>query len=320
MADNVEGAVFETRQIMERYARPAELTVTEPEAGLARVVLVPDGMTPFDPEAYFARYRERPLHRSGEAVVEDLDSLTLHVNRFKDEASALYAWVQGEPGMLALYDYHEPTATAEAEDHNGARFCRHRCRYAFPLSEEWHHWMRFNATGMSQEKFAEFLEDRAMDLLPAPANLKAERPPGDFGDRTGDEWLAHVLAQLRVKLASPNELVTLSRELSVLVEAKVASKAKLQSGETQIVYEETHRGEGGEAVTIPGAFLIGIPFFVGGARYRVLARLRYRPGREGLSFFYELHDVRRSLEHAVRDSAKRVAAATGLPLIFGRPE
>ncbi len=71
---------------------------------------------------------------------------------------------------------------------------------------------------------------------------------------------------------------------------------------------------------MPGAFLVAIPVFKGGAPYQIPARLRYRVREKSITWFYELHGVDRVFDHAFSEACAKAANDTGLPLFLGAPE
>ncbi len=71
---------------------------------------------------------------------------------------------------------------------------------------------------------------------------------------------------------------------------------------------------------LPPVFLIGIPVFEAGARYRLEARLRmqFKEGRPLFSFLLtQVEAVKRDAFDEVRG---RVLKETGLPVFAGKPE
>lgn len=249
-------------------------------------------------------YLERPERREGVARMHTLASFSAHVNRFKDDQSALFAdRNDGTPRLLAVLDYH----TANDENGEGhARFGRHLSAYAFPLSDEWKAWQDSNDGEWSQEDFAEFLEDRVQDVAD-PAEGVGERA-GEFSRLVGCQF------------ATPSRLLELSRGISVKVNASIKQVVRLASGETTVAFSTEHADERGEPLRIPGAFLINIPVFRGDDRYQVCARLRYRMSGQRLVWSYSLSKTDAIFEDAFTRAAQQAQTDTGLPLFFGLPE
>lgn len=246
------------------------------------------------------KLRTRPQRRKGTAHLQTLGSLIDHVNRFKSESSVLFANPdQSTPSLTAVLNYHEAGATSPAS------FGDHRGVYRFPLSDEWTAWQRSNEQKFTQEDFAAFIEDRILDV----AN------PTSAGDS-----VLEFCATIGATLASPSRLMDLSRGLQVHVSAKAVQATNLSTGEGQITYTEEHKDSAGGKLGVPGAFLLAIPVFKGGAPYQVPVRLRYRLREGTITWFYSLYRTDKVFEHAFEEASKTAAEATGLPLFVGSPE
>ncbi|QRM55120.1 DUF2303 family protein [Sinorhizobium sp. BG8] len=240
-------------------------------------------------------WRTRPERKIGTAAVATLESFVELVNRHRLSTSAIFAETDWQkPSLTAVIDYH-----AAAVPDNG----KHRILYSFPQSEEWKVWTAVHGKAMDQASFAEFIEDHAHDLA-APDTLE-------------EETFAKMFS---AKVAFPNDLVVLSRGLQINAEVRVKNAIKLQSGESQIVFEEDHKNADGQPISVHGVFVINIPIFHGGEATRIPVRLRYklRDGVIAWTFvlfrpdLYITEEVRRALEFAARE--------TELPKFEGRPE
>lgn len=288
----------------------------------ATVLIVPKGKEVKSLKPFLDEYLPAPERKKGAAMLTTLDSLIAHVNRFKDDESAVFAMDdRAAPSITAVLDYHKSGA-------GSARFGGHRANYTFPLSDEWKAWMGQNGKAMGQGEFAEFMEDRIADVLAPPANLDrvlgeeiTDRDTGgDFDDRTPDEQLAYLAKLLKGQFAGPSTMVSLSRGLAVHADERVQQAVTLENGTVNVQWETQHNDAGGNRLTVPNLFLIGIPVFRLGARYRIAVRLRYRLGQGSIKWFYELyrHDV--VFDDAFREACERVQKETALPLFYGTPE
>lgn len=242
------------------------------------------------------QFRTRPERRKGSARVNTIASLIDLTNRHKDDGSVVFADIDAAaPSVFSVFDYHQKDLTP--------RYGTHRAVYAFPLSDEWKAWLAKDAASMTQGDWAAFIEDHIADLS---APLDAER--SEF------ERL------FQTKIATPADLVTLSRGLQISVESKVRDFRTLQSGEVEISYEEVHKDGSGQKLVVPGLFVLNIPLFVDAERTRILARLRYRKANGSIVWFYQLYRAKQELRAAMRLEAERVASETSLPLFEGTPE
>ena len=245
-------------------------------------------------------YRTAPERKRGIATLNEPSSFVAHVLRMKDEGTELFAKIDREaPRITAIYDYHEKDGSP--------RYCEHRAIYPFPLSEEWKIWSKLNgeAHAMDQRDFAEFIEDRQPDL----------EPPSSAGEQT-----RKYVDALDCELATPGKIIALSRGLSVTVDHEMVSAVRLGSGELQMVFKETHKGVNGEPLSVPGAFLIAIPFFVGGDTMVIPVRLRYRASQGSVRWWYQLALIDVLFREAIDLEIAKINDAVGLTAFIGSPE
>lgn len=242
-------------------------------------------------------FRDVKARRKGTARAETLESFVDLINRHKDDQSALFgkcSWP--EPRITAVLNYN-------AADAEGVRPADHRIVYSFPLTDEFKAWIGLNAKPMEQEVFAAFLEEHCAELA-APED----------GERTLYERL------FSEKMATPSELVMLSRHLEVFVSAKAKQGVRLQTGERQVEFVEEHQNSKGEKITIPGIFMVSVPAFVDGEVVRIPARLRYRIAGGDIKWFYQLYRWESFLREQVEHDLDKAAKATELPAYEGSPE
>lgn len=242
-------------------------------------------------------WRQHPERKTGTAQVDTLNSFVDLTNRHKTADSAIFANTDWKaPALTAVIDYH----AVEGAD---ARWLKHRVHYAFPLSEQWKTWVATNGKPMGQADFAQFIEDNIADLS-SPEALEVT----DYE------------AKFATKIATPSELVALSRGLAVRVESKVASNVVLQSGEGQIVWDEAHQGADGKSLKVPGLFMLSIPLFHMGETQRVPVRLRYRIREGSTLWFYQIYRPDVAVTERVLEDYEDATTKTSLPGFIGKPE
>lgn len=267
-----------------------------------RAIVLPSGKRVESLKPIFDQYRTAPERKRGTAKLTSLDSFVDHVNRHKDGNTVIFASEDPRsPGLTAVFDYNEQGPTG------APRFGQHRAHYPFPLSDEWIAWMKAAANPMSQAAFADFLEDRIVDVLD-PTDTKIGDSITDFA------------AQLGIDLASPQRLMTLARGLSVNVNATVKNSINLTSGEGQIAFSETHVNEQGVTLRVPGGFAIGIPVFRLGIGYQIPVRMRYRVSEGKVTWTVGMQRTDHVFADAIAEAAAKAKAGTELPLFFGAPE
>ncbi|HEX7853817.1 MAG TPA: DUF2303 family protein [Sphingobium sp.] len=295
--------IQQVRKLVEEYYVPTTITVKDPLTGAeAPAELGRDGVSAI-PATVFNDYLRGPRLRSGTASFTKIEGLIDHVNRFKDLGSALFAVDDRKaPSITAVLDYHNAGAGS------APRFGKHRSLFQFPLSDEWTAWVEKDGQAMDMKDFAEFLEDRIIDVLPL---LDEDGIPED---------LQKFISLCGGTVATPEKLIELSRGLHVHENSAVTQAINLSTGEGQISFQSEHVDSAGNQLKVPGLFLLAIPVFKGGMLYRIAARLRYRKAPGGLVFFYELWRTDRTFDHAFNEACERVQVETGLPLLFGKPE
>lgn len=251
-----------------------------------------------DVSRLFEPYRQFPACKTGTATAQTFEAFAALTNRHKTDHSVIFADADWRaPSFTTIVDYHH------AENGGQADFGKHRIHYKFPLSEEWKAWVKMDGEPMKQRDFAYFLEDRVPELT-APTDAERIWMERDFN----------------ATIATPNQLIELSRGLQVNVEAKVKAHHVLQSGEAQIAFDETHQGADGKPVKVPGLFMLQLaPFFMGD-KIRMPVRLRYRVAGGDIIWFYQLYRPDLAITEHVRATLFEARDKTGLPAYEGVPE
>ncbi len=283
---------------------PRVLTVTDAGGRRADVVATRDAEGAWElhgVKPLLDVYNVLPDRRRGSAMLSDLASFVAHVNRFKSSASAIFADDDRKaPRLVGVLDYHPAGGIEEAD------WCGHRAIYTFPLSDAWKAWIEVDRRPVGQQAFAEWVEARILDIAdPAVATTAARATATALGD---------------LQLAAPARLLDLSRGLALRAGVAVKNVVNLQTGEMQVGYVTEHTDASGAPLKVPGAFVVAIQVFRGGALYHLVARLRYRLKDGSLSWFYELHGAERVFDHAFAEAIDTAGKNTGLPVFVGTPE
>ena len=264
-------------------------------------VMVPKGMDLRSIKFLIDEYRDCPERREGTARLDSLESFIEWSLRFKQERSAIFASGKshGDASLTAVIDYHAAGADGEPS------FCKHRGVYSCPASDEWLAWLGKDGKPMSQSDFADFIEDHLTDIANPAAKLK-----------TIDTFAE----QHAVKIATPSQMLDLSKGLEVNVGRKVVQRVSQQSGEARLSFEESHSGSNGQPLSIPGAFALLIPVFRCGGLYPIPIRLRYRIKDTEVLWTFTMHRADRVFQHAFDEACEQAASGTELPLYRGKPE
>jgi len=301
MTDQREETASSAEAIIEAVERLSEVNTIDLGGGKA-VLAVPNGKSLHPVKSYLDEYLPRPERATGTVSLSRLDSFIEHAKRHRVTESVLFC-DERAPKLVVVYnDHHQASEDCTAGPAGFGDFC---AVYNFPLSEEWQAWQRAAASPMSLAEFAEFLEDRIIDVL----------DPADAGDLA-----AEMAKKLGITYASPSALMQLSRGLSVHVKHKVAEHRNLSSGEAQLQFTEEHSDTQGNQLSVPGGFVVSIPVFHHGPRYRLPVRLRYRIHGGTTAWSVALHRSDLAREDALDESVNRAAKEAELPVFYGTPK
>lgn len=219
------------------------------------------------------RLLPQPQRRSGCTHVQDQAGFITIFNRYKNDDSTMVYADRKEGVFKAVFNDHSPQGTGWRD---------HVCAYACPKSNEWKAWLDKDGVKMTQEDFAQFIEQNLVDIV--------------------DPSSAHMLE--------------ISRELVARKSANFSSSIRLSNGSHQFAYDEDIKGSTKSGnLEVPETFKIGIPVFLNGEGYGINARLRYRIKEQSLQMWYELirpHDV---YEDAFNEIHASITEATGMELV-----
>lgn len=276
--------------------------------GSVPVASVPQGRSLLSVRGFMEEYLDRPLRRRGLATVLSARAFVDLVNRFRGASSAVFADPDPKaPSLTAVFNYHEK-GTTEAVDEGTAEpgWCDHRAKLACRMSEEWKAWTSIHAKPLSQQDFAEFLQDRIADCV--------------IVDSAKETPIAEMVEQLQARLGGPIQLMKLARGLEVKQGLAVKNAITLETGELQVSFIETQADANGGPITTPNLFFITIPVFYAGAAYRIAVRLRYRVRGSDVVWSFHLYRADKVFEHAFDELMEKVRADTELPVFVGAQE
>lgn len=249
----------------------AEASILPLDAGEHLGITLPPGWTfeTLDTE----RQLLNPKRARGTILVHDADSFVAAVQhrQLPDIDPVVYSSEAGStPSLVAVLDDDRGTLPGWRE-------------YAVSLdlrpTPEWRHWVDNDGSMVSQEAFAEHIEDGINELQePAAADM-----------------------------------LEIAQSFHATVNAGVKAGVRLASGQVQIRYEEEIDASAGTNGTllIPQTLTLAIAPFVGAARYKMTARFRYRLNRGELRLGYKLDRPHEVLRAAFRDIKE--AVVEGLP-------
>ncbi|MCI2958204.1 YfdQ family protein [Agromyces atrinae] len=267
------------------------------EAG--NVFALPDGLG----EVAIAdtdEYAANPRHRRGTRTVLDAESFVNYVNRHKSAGTEIYADTPTSK-VRAILDSHEASGGPTG-------WQKHTLDLSLEHTKAWKAWNEHdlgqNPRGwFDQQEFAEFIEDRALDVI-EPEHAR---------------------------------LIEIATTFEAKQNADFGSAVRLDNGEVKFEYTETVAAKAGQkgSIEIPKQLRLAIRPYIGGPIYFVFAQFRYRVAPSGLRLGYALERPENILEAAfsdivteiregktVKTESEQNVAHEGVgevPIFYGRP-
>lgn len=226
-----------------------------------------------------------PDYRADNLTTHDLSSFIDHVKRYVSKDTVILSAqpvIDGNEAtysMNAMIDYHP-----EGDDVTKAGAKKHVIRYLAEMHARATRWLRHERNWLSQADFAAFVEDNLSDLVV----LEGFTP--QFGSA----------------VATPADMLTLSRGLEVRVNQTVRNHSRLASGEVALVFSTENTKQDGSELNVAEWFGIRIPLFIGTVPVVLPVRLRYKVREGEIKFQFLFHDFDRVLEATVLDAVSRV--------------
>ena len=254
----------------------ADAFIAETELGDQSIpyVLVPSDCKVQDLENLFPT----PSRPKGTIKYRDMQSFcrAVEAQKGEDVSETLLYGNLFEPSFYAVFNDHNYCAPGWRD---------HRATYDCPLSVEWKLWLGANKRVMSQEVFAQFIEDNAPDCVTPDAAT----------------------------------MIEIARTLEAKKKVNFASGIRLSNGQNELTYEEEITGTASKGkIPLPELFTIGISVLEGGPRYALNARLRYRITDKGmLTIWYDLERPHKVLEDAAKQVWAAIEEATKLTIYNG---
>jgi uncharacterized protein YfdQ (DUF2303 family) len=269
---------------------PAEQRVIEMAAGADGPVLVlalkDEGQTwELQDKAmeFLEENRRAPRERTNHPTFREQSSFEDYVNRFKGADSVLFA-DDTKSRVVAVFDYHPAGA-----DQFAAGWGRHQAEYTCPYDPSWVAWAAADGKAMPQEELASFLDERSVDLVASDSGAGGE-------------------------LAAPTDVIMLCRKLHVVTKGTITRNVNETTGEYELVNKLEHVEQ---STRIPKGFVIGVPVYVGGERYRVEVRLRFRVVEGRPLFTLAIQQKAETLRDAFKAVHETAGNETGLPVYVG---
>jgi uncharacterized protein YfdQ (DUF2303 family) len=231
-------------------------------------------------------YLDLPRRKRGTVSVRDVASFAQYHGKHAGEHSEVFA------------DLDAATITAVLNAHaaDGADWQDHRVTLTMVKTPQWITWTSHDSGSdsgrlMTQDRFAEFIEDNAADVAPGGPCTAAD-------------------------------LLEVAQKFQAHTKVTFSSGKRLQSGETQFVYSEQIDGKAGDrgTIEIPNDFELAIAPFEDCEPYRVQARFRYRINSGDLRMGYHLNDPSRIFRDAVLQVVTKAEKECGdIKIMRGKP-
>lgn len=214
----------------------------------------------------------KPTRIKNHVKVVSIDSFISYLLDRKTEHTVVFADEKART-MIGAIDYHQKDGTPS--------WCTHIVEYTADLSREWLAWVAFHGKTLAQADFADFLEERVLDVV---------KPSGA-------------------------QMLEIATKLSIVQKVVFGSSMRLSSGEFQLTYNSDNQKG---TIEVPEKIELGIPVLHKGAAYKVEARLRHRLHEGAVHFSYKIVEPEHVVETAF---AKQVAeiAGQGFRVYEGKP-
>jgi uncharacterized protein YfdQ (DUF2303 family) len=212
------------------------------------------------------RFREWPDRPKGTYRPATVEAFIDYVEKHADEEKTT-VWVHPTEGKIqAILDDNAPSGSAWRD---------HRALLELIVTPEWRFWLEHDGKLLSQQEFAEKIEDGVREIIKPDAA----------------------------------EMLEIAQSIQATTDVAFRSKIEIHSGEVQVAYDEKTQATAGKAgqLTVPQTFDLAISPFVGEDPYKITARLRYRAEGGTLRIGYRLDQP----ERAVRDVLEGIAETVG---------
>lgn len=215
--------------------------------------------------------------KTGTTTVRDAASFLTYYAKHHDENTEVYSDVE-KLTVTAVLDAHQADA---------ARFGAHRLHLALRKTKAWEEWTNLDGKLLTQDQFANFLEDHLPNLVEPDAATMLE----------------------------------IAQSIKATTKAEFQSSSRLQSGERKFAYVEDTKASAGAKgdLAIPEVFKIAVPPFEGADAYSMTARFKYRLEHSNLTLGFKLEQPEERAKAAFADVLAAIAEGVDAPILNGTP-
>lgn len=289
-------AVEDTKTEAAVVAHLADLSAESQRVAVAvgEVYLVRDdagGLSKLDTD----EYAENPRRDTGARSVTDAASFVAYVNRHAHRGTEVYAHANTSK-VVAIIDSHEGAGLNPG-------WQKHRVSLDLEHSKPWLAWANADGKWMEQADFADFLDDRYIDVIDPTAA----------------------------------RMIDIARTFQAHTNVTFESTIRDTSGDVKLNFVEDTKAKAGQKgdIEIPARIQLALRPYVGGPIYSIWANFRYRLRGGAVLLGFKLERPENILEAAFADivteirdgrTDKRDGEETrvhdgigGVPIFMGRP-
>jgi len=216
-----------------------------------------------------------PRRKRGTVQVLDVPSYVAQYGKHAGDTTETFA----DPKAFTI------TAVLNADDADTPAHRDHRLILSLKKTPQWLAWENVSGKMLAQVEFAEFLEERAID----------------------------------VRQPTSAEVLELAQHFEAKTNVDFKSGDVLSSGQRQLVYEETVQAKAGQKgdLEIPTQLELALQPFEGGDTFKVIARFRYRINNGRLALGVALERPEDILKLAFTETCEVVGAETSATVLLG---
>lgn len=234
-----------------------------------------------------------PKHKRGIVTVRNVASFKAYWDKHHDDDSEVFADLD-KGTVTAVLDAHRSAQAHADGDSDAARWQGHRLILALRLTQPWKDWTGRDRQLMSQQEYAEFLEEHAADVDPAGAVTAAD-------------------------------LLESAQHFQAKIKVAITSGKRLRDGQTQFEYMEQIESAGRSApdrgtIEMPSEFDLAIRPFDDCPVRPVAVRVRFRiRDDKKLALGYFMNDPARVAREAVAEVVAKLEAECSVKVMHGQP-
>jgi uncharacterized protein YfdQ (DUF2303 family) len=234
------------------------------------------------------RFMDTPKRKVGHIELQDFASFVAFVKAHVQEASCMFVTMSGRgrqntpPKFTCVFDFHQT-----AKQGGAPGWCEFSASWQVILLVAAAEWLAHDGEWLSQEAFAEFLEDRRTEVVDPVAA----------------------------------EVVEMASNLQATKTVQFQRGIRLDNGDTQLLYEGETKARAGKAgqLEVPSRLAVRLALYEDATPVEFPARLRYRISDGGeLKFRYDFMLLDEMLEQCYHDCRKAVEEATALTILRGK--